>query len=99
VTYTTNQWQGGYTAQIVIANTSSSAISSWSLKYTYPGDQKVVSNFNGGFSQSGETVTLTNASYNGSIPAGGSVSFGIQGTWTNSDAPPTSFSVNGATCT
>jgi len=99
VTYTTNQWQGGYTAQIVIGNTSSSAISSWSLKFNYPGDQKVVQNFNGGFSQSGQAVTLTNAAYNGAIPAGGSVSFGIQGTWTSNDTAPTSFSVNGATCT
>jgi hypothetical protein len=99
VTYTTNQWQGGYTAQIVIGNTSSSAISSWSLKFNYPGDQKVVSNFNGGFSQSGQAVTLTNASYNGAIAAGSSVTIGIQGTWTSNDTAPTSFSVNGATCT
>jgi hypothetical protein len=95
---TTNQWQGGFTAQVVIGNTSSSATSSWSLKWTYPGDQKVTSNFNGGFSQSGETVTLTNASYNGTIAAGGSVTVGFQGTWTNSDAVPTSFTLNGATC-
>jgi endo-1,4-beta-xylanase len=99
VTYTTNQWQGGYTAQIVIGNTSSSAISSWSLKFNYPGDQKVVSNFNGGFSQSGQAVTLTNAAYNGAIAAGSSVTIGIQGTWTSNDTAPTSFSVNGATCT
>jgi poly(hydroxyalkanoate) depolymerase family esterase len=99
VTYTTSsQWAGGFTAQVVIGNTSSTAISSWSLTFTFPGDQKITSNFNGGFSQSGENATLTNASYNGSIPAGGSVSVGIQGTWTNSDAAPTSFTLNGASC-
>jgi hypothetical protein len=99
VTYTTSsQWAGGFTAQVVIGNTSSTAISSWSLTFTFPGDQKVTSNFNGGFSQTGENATLTNASYNGSIPAGGSVSVGIQGTWTNSDAVPTSFTLNGASC-
>jgi endo-1,4-beta-xylanase len=98
VVYTPNNWPGGFTAQIVISNTGSTALSSWSLGFTFPGDEKVTSNFNGGFSQSGEAVTLTNASYNGSIPAGGSVTDGIQGTWTSSNAAPTSFTLNGATC-
>ncbi|HEX6523584.1 MAG TPA: glycoside hydrolase family 11 protein [Streptosporangiaceae bacterium] len=98
VVYTPNSWPGGFTAQIVISNTGSTALSSWSLGFTFPGDEKVTSNFNGGFSQSGETVTLTNASYNGSIPAGGSVTDGIQGTGTSTNAAPTSFTLNGATC-
>ncbi len=99
VTYTTSsQWAGGFTAQVVIGNTGSAAISSWSLAFTFPGDQKITSNFNGGFSQSGENATLTNASYNGNIPAGGSVTVGFQGTWTNSDAAPASFTLNGASC-
>ena len=50
-------------------------------------------------SQSGEAVTITNESYNGAISAGGSTTLGFQGTWTNSDTSPTSFSVNGNTCT
>jgi hypothetical protein len=85
--------------QVVIGNTSSTATTSWSLGFTFPGDQKITSNFNGGFSQSGENATLTNASYNGAIAAGGSVTVGFQGTWTSSDAAPTSFTLNGATCT
>jgi hypothetical protein len=100
VVYTNNsQWPGGFTAQVVITNTGTSAISSWSLVFTFPGDQKVTQNYNGGFSQSGETTTLTNASYNGSIAPGGSVTDGFQGTWTNSNATPTAFTLNGATCT
>jgi O-glycosyl hydrolase len=100
VVYTNNsQWPGGFTAQVVITNTGTSAISSWSLVFTFPGDQKVTQNYNGGFSQSGETATLTNASYNGSIAPNGSVTDGFQGTWTNSNALPTSFTLNGSTCT
>jgi hypothetical protein len=99
VTYTlSSQWAGGFTAQVVIGNTGSAAISSWSLAFTFPGDQKITSNFNGGFSQSGENAALTNASYNGSIAPGGSVSVGIQGTWTSNDTSPTSFALNGAAC-
>jgi acetylxylan esterase len=99
VAYTTNsQWPGGFTAQVAITNTGSSAISSWNLVFTFPGDQQLTSDYNGTFSQSGETATLTNASYNGSIPVNDSVTVGFQGTWTNSDAAPTAFTLNGAAC-
>ena len=99
VTYTkTAEWAGGFTAQVVIGNTGTTAINGWSLAFTFPGDQKVTSNFNGGFSQTGEKATLTNASYNGAIAPGGSVSVGFQGTWTSNDTNPTSFSVNGTAC-
>ena len=43
-------------------------------------------------------MTLTNASYNGSIAAGASTTIGFQGTWTGSDAAPTAFTVNGSAC-
>jgi hypothetical protein len=99
VTYTPNQWQGGFTANVTIENTGSSAISSWSLAFTFPGDQKITDAWNGVESQTGEAVTITNESYNGSIAAGSSTTLGFQGTWTNSDASPTTFSVNGTTCT
>jgi len=99
VTYTPNQWQGGFTANVTIENTGSSAISSWTLTFTFPGDQKITSAWNGVESQAGENVTIANESYNGSIAAGSSTTLGFQGTWTNSDASPTSFAVNGTACT
>jgi hypothetical protein len=99
VVYTTNsQWPGGFTAQVVISNTGTSAISSWSLAFTFPGDQQITDDFNGTASQSGEAATLTNASYNGSIGVNGSVTVGFEGTWTNSDAAPTAFTLNGTAC-
>jgi endo-1,4-beta-xylanase len=100
VTYTKNsEWAGGFTAQVVIANTGTTAVNGWSLTFTFPGDQKITSNFNGGFSQTGANATLTNASYNAAIAAGGNVSVGFQGAWTSNDTNPTSFSLNGTACT
>jgi hypothetical protein len=99
VTYTPDQWPGGFTANITIANTGSSAINGWKLTFTFPGDQKITNAWNGVASQSGENVTITNESYNATIAAGGSTSLGFQGTWASSDASPTSFSVNGTNCT
>jgi cellulase/cellobiase CelA1 len=98
VTYQPNQWQGGFTANVTVANTSSTALNGWTLTFTFPGDQKITSAWNGTASQSGENVSVTNVSYNGQIPAAGSTSFGFQGTWASSDTSPTSFSVNGAAC-
>jgi poly(hydroxyalkanoate) depolymerase family esterase len=96
---TTSQWTGGFTASVTITNTGTAAISSWTLKFTFLGDQHITSAWNGTASQSGENVTITNASYNGTIAPGGNTSAGFQGTWTNNDAAPASFTVNGTTCT
>jgi len=97
---TTSQWTGGFTASVTINNTSTPAINGWTLKFTFPGDQKITSSWNtGSNSQSGEAVTLTNASYNGAIAARGNTSIGFQGTWTSSDAAPAAFTLNGTTCT
>ncbi|MBV9380144.1 MAG: PHB depolymerase family esterase [Streptosporangiaceae bacterium] len=99
VTYqTTSQWAGGFTASVTITNTSTAALAGWKLTFTFPGDQHITNGWNGTVSQSGENVTITNASYNGAIPASGSTSAGFQGTWTSSDAAPASFSLNGTAC-
>ena len=98
VTYTTTgQWPGGFTATVAIT-AGSSAINGWTLRFTFPGDQRITNTWSGVESQSGETATISNLSYNASIAAGGSTSLGFQGTWSASDAAPTSFSVNGTTC-
>jgi len=100
VTYTLNSsWPGGFTAQVNIANTGTTTINGWSVTFTFPGDEKITANFNGGFSQTGENATLTNASYNGTIAPGANITDGFQGSWTSSVANPTTFKVNGTTCT
>jgi O-glycosyl hydrolase len=100
VAYTTaSQWAGGFVANVTITNSGTSAINGWTLKFTFPGDQKITNGWNGTATQSGENVTITNVSYNGTIAPDGNTSLGFQGTWTNSDAVPTAFTLNGATCT
>jgi cellulose binding protein with CBM2 domain len=48
--------------------------------------------------QSGKAVTATNTSCNSSIPAGGTTSFGFQGTYTSDDSSPSAFTLNGTAC-
>lgn len=93
-----SQWPGGFVATITISNTGTSAINGWTLAFTYPGDQQLTYGWSATVSQTGTAVTARNLSWNANIPAGGNVSFGIQGTWTASLASPTAYSVNGAAC-
>jgi hypothetical protein len=99
VTYTPNNWQGGFTANVTIANNGSTAINGWTLTFSFPGDQKITNAWNAAVTQTGTSVTAANMSYNSAIPAGGSQSLGFQGTWTANDTSPTAFSVNGMACT
>jgi cellulase/cellobiase CelA1 len=98
VAYPTNTWNDGFTADISVVNTSSSAVNGWTLTFTFPGNQRVTNAWNATISQSGSAVRATNVSYNGSIAAGGSTSFGFQGAYSGVNASPTDFSLNGSAC-
>jgi hypothetical protein len=91
----TAQWGGGFTANVTITNNGTSAINGWTVTWSFPGDQKVTNAWNATVSQSGAGVSATNMNYNASIPPGGNVQFGFQGTWTSNDSSPTAFTVNG----
>lgn len=94
----TNSWAGGFQAQIVLTNTGSAPINGWTLRWTFPGDQKISSMWTAAYTQTGEAVSAVNLSYNATIAAGGSVTIGFTGTYTNSDTAPSAFTVNGAAC-
>jgi O-glycosyl hydrolase len=99
VTYQTqSQWTGGFVAQLTVANSGTSTINGWTLAFTFPGDQHITNAWNGIPTQNGENVSIANEPYNATIAPGGNTSLGFQGTWTNSDATPTAFTVNGASC-
>jgi endoglucanase len=94
-----NSWASGFQAQVVLTNTGTSAISPWTLTWTFPGDEVISSLWDATYTQSGENVTAAAESYNATIEPGASVTVGFTGTYTSSDASPTSFSVNGTACT
>ncbi|MEV4765301.1 cellulose binding domain-containing protein [Micromonospora chokoriensis] len=98
VKYTANSWNNGFTADVQVTNTGSSAINGWTMNYSLPSGQTVTNAWNATVSQSGSAVTARNVGHNGSIAPGGTASFGYQGTLNGSYSSPTSFSLNGATC-
>jgi acetylxylan esterase len=99
ITYTVSAWNTGLTANIGIANTSSSTVNGWSLVFTLPSGQTITSGWNATYSPTSGQVTARNVSYNATIPANGSTSIGFQATHTGNTGRPPSFTLNGAPCT
>ncbi|WP_348650081.1 MULTISPECIES: cellulose-binding domain-containing protein [unclassified Solwaraspora] len=99
VTYSVaSQWPGGFTANVAVTNLGD-PVSSWTLTWSYGNGQQITQAWNATVSQSGGQVTARNASYNGSIATGATTSFGFNGSWNGSNTAPTSFALNGTTCT
>jgi lysophospholipase L1-like esterase len=96
----TSQWQGGFGATITITNTGSTAINGWTLTFSFANGQTITQLWNGTVTQSGTSVTITNASYNGSIAPGATLGNapGFNGTWNGTNAVPTAFTLNGTAC-
>ncbi|HEU5352829.1 MAG TPA: glycoside hydrolase family 11 protein [Actinocrinis sp.] len=89
----TNSWQGGFQANVVVANNGSSTLNGWTVHFTLPSGQTISSLWSGVNSGTSGAISVKNASYNGSIGGGGSTSFGF--TATGSNASPAS----GVSCT
>jgi hypothetical protein len=94
------QSSNAFGAALTIENTSTTALTNWTLTWTFANGQTVASLWNGIEIQSGAAVTVKNEPYNGSIPAGGSATgIGFNGTWNGSaNAVPTNFAINGTAC-
>ena len=98
VTYATNVWNTGFTANVTVANTGTSAINGWNIGFTLPSGQSITGSWNAAVTGTSGAISARNAGHNGSIPAGGSTSFGFQGTYSGSFANPAGFTLNGAAC-
>jgi acetylxylan esterase len=99
VAYTVSPWNTGLTADVKVTNGTTSAVSGWTLKFTLPSGQAITSGWGASYSPSSGSVTASPASYNTTINANSSVSFGFQATHTGNTAEPTSFTLNSTACT
>lgn len=79
---TTSQWSGGFGAEVTV-RAGNSAISGWTVNWTWSSGQTIGSSWNATVTASGSSVTATNVSYNGRLSANGSTSFGFNGSGTS----------------
>jgi poly(hydroxyalkanoate) depolymerase family esterase len=99
VAYTANTWNTGFTADVTVTNTSTSAINGWTVTWTWPGNQQVTNAWNASVTQSGGQATARNVSYNATIAPGATTDFGFQGTYSGTNTAPSGFALNGTACT
>ena len=98
MTNSVRAWNTGLTDNITIANTGTTPINGWALKFNLASGQTITSGWNATYAPSSGAVTATNASYNGAIPPGGSTTIGFQANHTGNTAAPSGFTLNGAAC-
>ncbi len=101
VTYGVNQWPGGFTATVVVANTSTAPISPWRLAFSFPAGQRVTNGWGAAWNQPAGSaeVTAGNLDHNKAIAPGSSVQIGFNGSWTGANPPPAAFTLNNNPCT
>lgn len=88
----------GFHANLQIGNSAGTTpVNGWTLKFAYPGDQKIASMDNATYTQSGQNVAITSGQFSSYIPAGSGYVLNFSGTWASSDAAPVSFDFNGTT--
>jgi endo-1,4-beta-xylanase len=99
VTYAVrSSWPGGFTAEVRIA--PASAVSGWRLEFDFTAGQKVGQGWNGQWAQNAAHVTVQDAGWNATIPAGGSVTVGFNGLLTGTANPdPAGYMLNNVSCT
>lgn len=89
-------WGSGFTGQVSVKNPSTTPRRNWSLSFDFAGqitsiwDARMVS-------RSGNHYEVSGAGWNDTIPAGGSVSFGFNGTPGGGSAVPSNFMMGGGT--
>ncbi|GGN98755.1 hydrolase [Actinoplanes lobatus] len=97
VDWTANQWATGFTADVQVTN-GGAPVTSWTLSWTFAGDQRVTNGWNATVTQTGNVVTAASVGWNGTLATGASTRFGFQATYSGSNAKPAAFTFNGVSC-
>jgi uncharacterized protein (DUF1800 family) len=94
----TTFWNVGFQGDVTVVN-NGPAINGWTVTFMFPTTtQTIYELWNGVYTQAGQTVTVSNASYNANVPAGGSINFGFNANWSGSHPAPIGFTLNGQSC-
>ncbi|MFJ2954111.1 cellulose binding domain-containing protein [Streptomyces sp. NPDC087270] len=98
---TTSDWTTGYTGQYEISNASDSPLDGWTLSFRLPAGSTIGSLWNGAYTVSGQTVTVTPDSWNRTLAPGATADIGFTANvpgGTGPAAAPAGCTINGAKC-
>ncbi len=97
-TYTVaSQWPGGFSAAVAVTNLGS-PLSSWTIGFDFNAGQRVTQGWSATWSQAGSHVAASNAAWNGGLDTGATVTVGFIGSWTGSNPPVATVTLNGVVC-
>ncbi|MEU8656660.1 beta-1,3-glucanase family protein [Actinoplanes philippinensis] len=91
---TVSDWGSGWQDEVTISNGGTSALTSWKVEFDLPAGGSVGSFWETDMTVSSSHRTFTNRAWNGTIPVGGSVTFGFVG----AGPQPVNCKLNGAPC-
>jgi poly(3-hydroxybutyrate) depolymerase len=83
----TGQWQGGFQAEVTVT-AGAAALSGWRVGWTFANGQTVTQLWGGRHTSSGSAQTVANESWNGSLGAAASTTFGFLGTANSANSVP-----------
>ena len=77
---TINAWSGGFQGEVTVRNNGTSTLNGWTTTWSLPGGSGINQVWGGRSSVSGSTVTVRNETYNGTLGASATTSYGFTGT-------------------
>lgn len=86
-----SNWNNGFVADVRVTNTGTNPVHGWTVRWSFADGQRVTGYWNSTIVQTGASATASNAPWNSSIPPGGSITFGFQGSHTGINTAPTQF--------
>ncbi|WP_304608648.1 glycosyl hydrolase family 18 protein [Hyalangium versicolor] len=95
---TTTTWPTGYCAEMRVSNTTSQPIKGWTVTFQFAPGLNITSLWNGNWTYQNSVHTVTDQTWNNSVPAGGQLSFGFCGTRTVAVSDPFNCTLNGKPC-
>jgi alpha-L-fucosidase 2 len=88
----TSSWSGGFQAEVTVT-AGATAIKGWTVSWTFPNGQVISQVWSGTHTQSGSSVTVTNAAYNGALAPGAATTFGLIASVAGVNQPPAGLTV------
>lgn len=100
IVYTVSDFNngGGFGTNFAITNTGTTSINGWTMRFTFPGNQRITESWSATWTQTGADVTAVALSWNANLAPNATTNIGFNGTYSGSNPRPTTFTLNGVTC-
>jgi endoglucanase len=93
-----SDWSTGFVADFHVTNDGAGLVDGWTVSWSVSGDQKVRDVWNARFTQTGTTVSVTDAGWNSKLPEKSTTYFGMVADYTGAKPEISNVKLNGFPC-